>query len=96
MDTENCLEQCEGTIADVVKVSDDKNEDGLKPLLEDYELFKFFDLVNLTYPKSGPPDFNFKLRRKLKYVLISFSTSTFDRITKARVYKEKSFNLKNL
>ena len=36
----------------------------------------------------------FSLRRRLKYVLISFSTSTFDRITKARINKKKSFNLK--
>ena len=85
VDTENCLEQCEGTIADVVKLSDDKNEDGLKPLLQDYEIFKFSDLVNLTYPKSGPPDFDFKLRRKLKYVLISFSATTFDRIKKVSI-----------
>ena len=85
MDTEDCLEQCEGTIADVLRLSFVKNEDGLKPLLEDYEKFKFSDLDNLKYPKEGPPDFNFKLRRNLKYVLISFSTSTFDRITKVSI-----------
>ena len=79
------MEQCEGTIADVVRLSDAKNEDGLKPLLEDYEIFKFSDIVNLKYPKAGPPDFNFKLRSRLKYVLISFSTSTFDRIKKVSI-----------
>ena len=90
VDTEDCLEQCEGTIADVVRQNNVKNEDGLKSLLEDYEIFKFSDLVNLKYPKKGPSDFNFKFRSRLKYVLISFSTSTFDRIKKV---KFKYFNL---
>ena len=85
VDTEDCLEQCEGTITDVVTLSDLKNEDGLRPLLHDYEIFKFPDLVNLKYPRAGPSDFNFKLRSRLKYVLISFSTSTFDRIKKVKV-----------
>ena len=86
VDTEDCLEQCEGTIADVVKLSDVKHESNeLKALLEDYELFKFSDLDNLKYPEEGPPDFNFKLRSKLKYVLISFSASTFDRIKKVSI-----------
>ena len=83
VDTEDCLEQCEGTIANVYKDSGVKHEsDGLKALLDDYELFRFSNLDNLYYPKTGPPDFNFKLRSKLKYVLISFSASTFDRIKK--------------
>ena len=88
VDTEDCLDQCEGTIADVVKLSDPKNEDGLKPLLKNYETFKFSDLVDLKYPYpiTGPPEFNFKLRSRLKYVLISFSTSTFDRIKKVSIY----------
>ena len=85
VDTEDCLDQCEGTIADVVKLSDFKNEDGLKPLQVDYETFQFSDLVDLKYPKTGPPEFNFKLRSRLKYVLISFSTSTFDRIKKVSI-----------
>ena len=85
VDTEDCLEQCEGTITDVVTLSDLKNEDGLRPLLQDYEIFKFPDLVNLKYPRAGPSDFNFNLRSRLKYVLISFSTSTFDRIKKVKV-----------
>ena len=85
VDTEDCLEQCEGTIANVITKSYAKNEDGLKPLLEEYEIFKFSlfnfsDFVNLK-----PSDFNFKLRSKLKYVLISFSTSTFDRIKKVNI-----------
>ena len=92
VDTEDCLEQCEGTITDVVRLSDVKNEDGLKPLLEDYEIFKFSDLVNLKYPKAGPSDFNFKLRSKLKYVLISFSTSTFDRIKKVSIFNIIIYN----
>ena len=85
VDTEDCLEQCEGTIANVITKSDAKNEDGLKAFLKDYEMFKFPDLVNLRYPKAGPPGFNFKLRRKLKYVQISFSASTFDRIKKVSI-----------
>ena len=86
MDTEDCLEQCEGTIANVIRRSDVTHEsNGLKALLEDYELFKFSDLDNFYYPRPGPPDFNFKLRSKLKYVLISFSASTFDRIKKVNI-----------
>ena len=85
VDTEDCLEQCQGTIADVVRLTDTKNEDGLKPLLEDYELFKFPDLENLKYPRAGPSEFNFEKRSRLKYVLISFSTSTFDRIKRVNV-----------
>ena len=85
VDTEDCLEHCEGTIANIITKSYVKNEDGLKALLADYETFKFSDLVNLKYPDVGPPDFNFKLRSKLKYVLISLSASTFDRIKKVNI-----------
>ena len=85
VDTEDCLEQCEGTIANFFDWKDTKNENGIKALLEDYEIFKFSDLVNLKYPKGGPPDFNFKLRSKLKYVRISFSATTFDRIKKVSI-----------
>ena len=86
VDTEDCLEQCEGTIADVVRLSFAKNEDGMKPLLKDYELFKFSESVNIEVLLSGviegPLGLNYKWRSKLKYVRISFSTSTFDRIKK--------------
>ena len=87
VDTEDCLEHCEGTIANIITKSYVKNEDGLKALLADYETFKFSDLVDLKYPYpiTGPPEFNFKLRSRLKYVLISFSTSTFDRIKKVSI-----------
>ena len=85
MDTEDCLEQCEGTIADVVRLTDVKNEAALKLLLEDYEIFKLSDFENLYYSEAGPSDFKFKLRSKLKYVLISFSASTFDRIKKVSI-----------
>ena len=86
VDTEHCLGQCAGTIANVIRLSDVKHEsNGLKALLGNYELFRFSDLTNLKYPKTGPPDFNFKVRRKLKYVLISFSASTFDRIKKVSI-----------
>ena len=67
VDTEDCLEQCEGTIADVVRLSNAKNEDGLKPLLEDYELFKFPDLENLKYPRAGPSEFRVNVQY---YVLL--------------------------
>ena len=84
MDTEDCLEQCEGTIADVVRLTDVKNEDGLKPLLKDYENFKFSDFVRLEHLRKGLGP-NFKWRSNLKYVLISFSTSTFDRIKEVNI-----------
>ena len=86
VDTEDCLEQCEGTIANAIRRSDVKHESHeLRALLDNYELFKFSDLDNLYYPKMGPPDFNFRLRSKLKFVLISFSASTFDRIKKVSI-----------
>ena len=93
VDTEDCLEQCEGTIADVVRLSDVKNEDGLQSLLQDYEIFKFSDLENLKYPKAGPSNFDFKVRSRLKYVLISFSTSTFDRIKKVKTHYNLNFSI---
>ena len=52
-DTEDCLEQCEGTIADVVRLDIDSNEEGLETLLQDYETFKFPQSNNLTYPSIG-------------------------------------------
>ena len=53
VDTQDCLEHCEGTIADVNKLNNVKNEDGLKKMIEDYEIFKFSDSANLSYPKNG-------------------------------------------
>ena len=53
VDTEGCLEQCEGTIADVLRLNIDRNEDGLETLLRDYERFKFSESFNLTYPSVG-------------------------------------------
>ena len=53
VDTQGCLEHCEGTIADVVRLDINKNEDGLETLLRDYERFKFSESTNLTYPSIG-------------------------------------------
>ena len=53
LDTEDCLELCEGTIADVDRLNIDKNEDGLKTILQDYERYKFSESINLTYPSVG-------------------------------------------
>ena len=53
LDTEDCLELCEGTIADVDRLNIDKNEEGLHTLLLDYERFKFSASMNLTYPSIG-------------------------------------------
>ena len=50
VDTEDCLELCEGTIADVVKLDSTKNEDGLKTIIEEYEKFKFSQSGNLSQP----------------------------------------------
>ena len=52
VDTEGCLERCEGTIADVDRLNIDKNEAGLETLLRDYERFKL-SVFNLTYPSVG-------------------------------------------
>ena len=51
VDTEDCLEQCEGTIADVLRQKIDKIEDGLETFLQDYERFKFSESFN--YPSIG-------------------------------------------
>ena len=53
VDKEDCLELCEGTIADVDRLDNAKNEDGMTILLEDYERFKFHDSLNLSYPSTG-------------------------------------------
>ena len=53
VDTEGCLEQCEGTIADVDRLNIDRNEDGLETILQDYERYKFSESINLTYPSIG-------------------------------------------
>ena len=53
VDTEDCLEQCEGTIADVDRLKIYKNEDGLETILQDYERYKFSESINLTYPSVG-------------------------------------------
>ena len=84
VDTEDCLEQCEGTIADFIRLNDAKNEDRLKPFLKDYGRFKFSEISNLNFLITYT-NFNIKLRSKLKYVLISFSSSTFDRIKKVNI-----------
>ena len=81
VDTEDCLEQCEGTIADFIRLNDAKNEDRLKPFLKDYGRFKFSEISNLRFLITYT-NFNITLGSKLKYVLISFATSTFDRIKK--------------
>ena len=53
LDTEDCLELCEGTIADVVRLNMDQNENGLETILQDYETHKFPGSFNLTYPSIG-------------------------------------------
>ena len=53
LDNEDCLDLCEGTIADVVRLNIDRNEDGLETILQDYERYKFSESINLTYPSIG-------------------------------------------
>ena len=50
IDGDDCLEHCEGTIVDVVKLSSSLNELELAGIISDYEKFKYPYSGNLTYP----------------------------------------------
>ena len=50
IEADNCLEHCEGTIVDVVKLSSSLNELELAGIISDYEKFKYPYSGNLTYP----------------------------------------------
>jgi len=84
LDTSDCLEKCEGNILDVVKLSTVKSQAELEQFLSQYENFKNPDSDQLEYPNVMK---DLEFRNKLKFVQISFSTSTFDRITKDRAAK---------
>ena len=94
VDGDTCLERCQGTIADVIKLNNPVNVEALQETLQQYEQYKLPHSVNLTYPSSMkgnrvfylPTSYNttpdLQFRNKLKFVRISFSTSAFDRIQK--------------
>ena len=50
LDTDNCLEHCDGMIVDDVKLSSSLNEKELAEIISDYEKFKYPYFANLTYP----------------------------------------------
>ena len=45
-----CLEQCDGSIVEVQRLSTVKNEDGLATFLSHYEKYKNPEKTNLTFP----------------------------------------------
>ena len=52
IDGDDCLEHCEGTIVDVVKLSSSLNKEALAEIISDYERFKYPYSANLTYPEE--------------------------------------------
>ena len=93
---DQCLENCQGTIVEVQKVNSFINQDSLTQYLADFEKYKFPEGTNLSFlydmkSKSYSQGFQLigfdislelKFQSKLKFVQISFSSSTFDRIHK--------------
>ena len=95
---DQCLENCQGTIVEVQKVNSFINQDSLTQYLADLEKYKFPEGTNLSFlydMKSNhlsqsqgfqligfDISLELKFQSKLKFVQISFSSSTFDRIHK--------------
>ena len=52
VDGDTCLERCQGTIADVIKLNNPVNVEALQETLQQYERYKLPHSVNLTYPSS--------------------------------------------
>ena len=50
IEADDCLENCEGPIVEVFKLSSSLNEQGLAKIISDYERFKYPYSSNLTYP----------------------------------------------
>ena len=47
-----CVEQCEGSIMEVERLQEDRNEEGLTEYLSHYEKFKNPDKSTLIYPNG--------------------------------------------
>ena len=47
VDTEDCLEHCEGTIVDYNKISSSPNEEGWTTVLQQYETHKHYEDIKL-------------------------------------------------
>ena len=90
-----CLEHCQGSIMGVDRLGSVRNEEGLARYISQYEKFKNQQSANLTFPiamkgllitwwENNCTSYflDLKFTSKLKFVQISFSTSTFDRIQK--------------
>ena len=52
VEPEECLERCDGSIAQVLKLNNPINQETLQRILLAYELYKYPESVNLTYPSS--------------------------------------------
>ena len=94
---EECLERCQGPIVDVERLPSVKNEEALAGLLSQYENIKYPHHNNITYPFAMKGGVNnllllwachlflvLEFKNRLKFVKISFSTSTFESIKKVK------------
>ena len=52
MEAEECLEQCDGSIAQVLRLNSPLNEEMLRRIVEEYELYKYPESSQLTYPST--------------------------------------------
>ena len=84
VETGDCLEHCEGTIVDYYRLNNPLNNEsyGMQRIWKDYKYYKQPAFESIPYPRRyvGGRVVDFQFTNKLKYVQISFSTSTFDRI----------------
>ena len=51
-EAEECLEQCDGSIAQVLRLDSPRNEEMLRRIVEEYELYKYPESSQLTYPST--------------------------------------------
>ena len=89
VETGDCLEHCEGSIVDYYRLNNPLNNEsyGMQQIMKDYKYYKLSAFENIPYPRWNVDGrvVDFKFTNKLKFVQISFSTSTFDRIQRVRI-----------
>ena len=82
------MEHCEGSIVDYYRLNSPLNNlsYGMQQIMKDYKYYKLSASENVTIPNwyVDGRQVEFQFTNKLKYVQISFSTSTFDRIHRVR------------
>ena len=52
VNTEDCLELCEGTIADVTKLASVREETVMDSFIREYQQYKHLHSDNLSYPQT--------------------------------------------